>query len=87
MNEGPSHSKRVRLRRTKGFRLPPDTVVVSRPGKWGNPFRAAHNAKERASKGFVADRETAVALHKEWLMTRARHLWPEIRESLGGAKT
>ena len=76
--------QRVRLRRTQGFRLPPDTVVVSRPSRWGNPFRAARNAEERAREGFVADRATAVACHDEWLTTQARHLWPEIREKLGG---
>ena len=32
--------KRIQLRRTKGWRLPPNTVVVSRPSKWGNPFVA-----------------------------------------------
>lgn len=30
---------RVQRKRTKGFRLPPNTVSVTRPGKWGNPFR------------------------------------------------
>jgi hypothetical protein len=34
-SQGP---KRVQLRRTKGWRLPPNTVVVARPTKWGNPF-------------------------------------------------
>jgi hypothetical protein len=29
---------RVRLQRTRGWRLPPDTVVVARPTRWGNPF-------------------------------------------------
>ena len=29
---------RIQLRRTKGWRKPPETVVVSRPTKWGNPF-------------------------------------------------
>jgi hypothetical protein len=31
--------KRIQLRRTKGWRLPPGAVVVARPTKWGNPFR------------------------------------------------
>lgn len=31
--------KRIQLRRTKGWRKPAGTVVVSRPSKWGNPFR------------------------------------------------
>lgn len=28
------------MRRVKDWRLPENTVVVGRPGKWGNPFRA-----------------------------------------------
>lgn len=31
--------KRIQLRRIKGWRKPPGAVVVSRPSKWGNPFR------------------------------------------------
>ena len=30
---------RVQLRRAKGWRMPPNTVSVARPGKWGNPFK------------------------------------------------
>lgn len=30
--------RRIQLRRIKGWRLPPNTVVVSRPTKWGNPW-------------------------------------------------
>lgn len=29
---------RIRLSRAKGWRLPENTVVVSRPGPWGNVF-------------------------------------------------
>lgn len=31
--------RRIQLRRTKGWRKPENTVLVTRPGKWGNPFR------------------------------------------------
>lgn len=34
---------RVQLSRKKGWRLPPNTVVVSRPSKWGNPYRLDDN--------------------------------------------
>jgi hypothetical protein len=34
---------RVQLRRTKGWRLPPNTVSVARPGKWGNPYKAGRD--------------------------------------------
>lgn len=29
---------RVQLSRAKGWRKPPNTVVVARPSRWGNPF-------------------------------------------------
>lgn len=31
--------KRIQLRRTKGWTKPPNTVVVCRPTKWGNPMK------------------------------------------------
>lgn len=30
--------KRIQRKRTKGWRMPPNTVSVTRPGRWGNPF-------------------------------------------------
>ena len=30
---------RVQLRRKKGWRMPPNTVSVARPSKWGNPYK------------------------------------------------
>jgi hypothetical protein len=32
--------QRIQRKRTKGWRMPPNTVSVTRPGKWGNPYRA-----------------------------------------------
>lgn len=29
---------RIQRRRVKGWKMPPNTVSVTRPGKWGNPF-------------------------------------------------
>jgi hypothetical protein len=34
---------RVQLSRRKGFKLPPNTVIVARPSKWGNPFVVGHD--------------------------------------------
>jgi hypothetical protein len=31
--------ERIQLSRAKGWRMPPNTVKVSRPGRWGNPYR------------------------------------------------
>ena len=30
--------KRVQLSRRKGWRKPPETIAVSRPSRWGNPY-------------------------------------------------
>lgn len=48
---------RVQLRRTKGWRMPPNTVSVARPTRWGNPFTIAsfHDA------GFKGDKRTAAS--------------------------
>jgi len=37
----PSAPVRVQLKRTKGWKMPPNTVKVDRSTKWGNPFTAA----------------------------------------------
>lgn len=31
--------KRIQRKRTKGWRMPPNTVYVGRGSTWGNPFR------------------------------------------------
>lgn len=33
----------VHRSRKKGSKLPPNTVVVTRPGPWGNPFKDVHD--------------------------------------------
>lgn len=30
---------RIQRKRTKGWKMPPNTVSVTRPGPWGNPYR------------------------------------------------
>ena len=32
-------AERIQLRRAKGWKMPPNTVNVARPGPWGNPFK------------------------------------------------
>ena len=42
MSDKPAHPvttpRRIQRSRAKGWRLPDNTVCVSRPGPWGNPF-------------------------------------------------
>ena len=30
---------RIQRKRTKGWKMPPNTVYVGRPTEWGNPFK------------------------------------------------
>lgn len=70
---------RIQLRRTKGWRLPGSTVVVSRPSKWGNPYRlTAAAAREYADNPFemMADaiyvpvtQEAVVNFYRRFLRT------------------
>lgn len=46
--------ERIQLRRTRGWRLPPNTKVVSRPSRYGNPYRVGAPG--------IPDKATAVAL-------------------------
>jgi len=43
-----NHPQRIQRKRTKGWKMPPNTVSVTRPGKWGNPFRSSTYTAEQA---------------------------------------
>ena len=38
---------RVQRRRVKGYRMPPNTVYVGRPTKWGNPFKGGEDGTRK----------------------------------------
>lgn len=59
--------RRIRLRRTKGWRLPAGAVNVARPTAFGNPFRV--------SGDFPA--VAAVQTFRLWLETGVCHLVDE----------
>ncbi len=35
-----TEQRRIQRKRTKGWRMPPNTVYVGRGSQWGNPYRA-----------------------------------------------
>ena len=37
--------RRIQLSRKAGWKIPQNTVVVSRPSKWGNPFTLKNNPR------------------------------------------
>lgn len=76
--------KRIQLSRQKGYRKPEGAIVVARPSKWGNPFKAG-----RPDDGC---REYAVQLFRNLLDRRPPTGMPtfpyplddEIRSELRG---
>lgn len=64
---------RIQRKRTKGWRMPPNTVNVTRPGKWGNPFdfRSSDCCWLALSYGCRGDRlgrqEASVKAFREWI--------------------
>lgn len=46
-NQNDMKPVRIQRKRTKGWKMPENTVCVTRPGKWGNPYHTTliHDAK------------------------------------------
>lgn len=82
--------KRVQLKRTKGWRMPANTVKVCRPGKWGNPFVVgkrygwAEPDSSEIDGPFkpIKDRAEAVAVYRSWLGGQ-HDLLEDVRELRG----
>jgi hypothetical protein len=79
--------RRIQRKRTKGWRMPENTVSVCRPGRWGNPFVLSSRYKPGAKIGAeyiaVPTLEDAVECYR--LMITDRKEWiEEAREHLRG---
>ena len=48
--------RRIRRKRTRGWRKPTGVVNVTRPGKWGNPYPVREHASSAldAYRGYLA---------------------------------
>lgn len=73
--------QRIQLKRTKGWRMPPNTVKVDRSTKWGNPFNFAYYRDAAGySDGYA--RETAVSFFRECVHGRDEANDGEYQEKL-----
>ena len=61
--------KRVQRKRSAGWRMPPNTVYVGRPTKWGNPFRLGidGNREECINQYEKMLRERTLVNNEYWL--------------------
>ncbi len=71
--------KRIQLKRSKGWKMPPDTVKVDRSTKWGNQFIVNPHVKPGSKSGAlyicVPTLEDAVETFREFMLQR-----PELIE-------
>lgn len=73
--------ERIQRKRIKGWRMPPNTVSVCRPGRWGNPFvvgPAFESDSVRIPEVTAAD---AVTLYREYL-ERCLANYPSTQEAI-----
>lgn len=76
MSDNPQTTKphRVQRKRVKGWKMPPNTIYVGRPTKWGNPFVIGEKfARTKTTpgggeiSGVVEDNEHAVRLYQRFI--------------------
>ncbi|WP_347311406.1 DUF4326 domain-containing protein [Defluviimonas sp. SAOS-178_SWC] len=69
-------AERVQLRRTKGWRMPENTVKVDRSTQWGNPFAIGTIRCSGKGKTFleetVTSREVSMRFFRDLLSYRRR---------------
>jgi hypothetical protein len=65
--------KRIQRLRKKGWKMPPNTVYVGRPTRWGNPFRI----------GIDGTREEVIEKYRKWLKEKLKND-PAFLEPLRG---
>lgn len=63
---------RVQRKRTKGWKMPENTVSVTRPGKWGNIFTVGGlfkvgNGNRNGGFILIKDAEQAVEMYQDYL--------------------
>ena len=52
--------ERIQRKRVKGWKMPENTVSVTRPGKWGNPFKENVWGRELALRNYRDFLETCI---------------------------
>jgi hypothetical protein len=80
--------QRIQLRRTRGWRMPTNTVKVDRTTKWGNPFYVAIAPEEGNFNDnyWCLGAEEAVAKFRRFLgeTTKGARLFDEAKTELRG---
>ncbi|WP_399553875.1 DUF4326 domain-containing protein (plasmid) [Streptomyces anulatus] len=70
---------RIQRRRTKGWRLPENAVIVSRPSRFGNPFLI----KDAIEAEMGEPRSACASNYAEWLRVGTAGGWYEETYRIG----
>ena len=76
---------RIQRKRTAGWKMPENTVSVTRPGKWGNPFKIGDKIRDPNSGKVIKTLRTlddVLLWYKNYLRYRMMH--EEIKKELKG---
>lgn len=78
--------RRIQLSRKKSWRMPPNTVKVARPSKWGNPWyigQVLHTLSgPEQGREVIVDRQKAVELYRD--LANVPSVKEQIRDELRG---
>ena len=63
---------RIQRKRTRGWKMPPNTVYVGRPTKWGNPYEVgrSYHDQETGETWEHISQNTAVEFYKEAILNQ-----------------
>lgn len=53
---------RVQRKRTRGWKMPENTVYVGRPTKWGNPYAVSCPASDEFKKKIIRQYESSMSI-------------------------
>lgn len=72
--------QRIQLSRKNGWKMPPNTVKVSRPTKWGNPFKVTPERSQISAVGAfntwltVEGCDAGLGEKKKWILEHIHYL-------------
>lgn len=82
-----SQPRRIQLSRKKGWRLPPNTLNVARPSRYGNPHRIGFcpvcgvtHTRDEAVEEFEAELSQLSANHFEVMRGKNLACWCKLNE-------
>lgn len=74
--------ERIQRKRSKGWRMPENTVYVGRPTKWGNPYVVGHTMLN--NEGDIITPELAVEKYEKYLHIAIQRRGRDFLEVLRG---